>query len=539
MVLETTFVTSRGKVRLIDCLSVEEGAARGLPAEVPDVIPRLVWGIEGEVEMEMVFRPRFDYGNVIPWIRSIDGVIEAVGGPDAIDLHSGIPVEVSVTEREGTARWTIEAGQEVSFVASHRASHEAVDPLGDSFDCKDLIDRTDRFWSGWANRCTYEGRWSEEVRRSLITLKALTHSPTGGIVAAPTTSLPEHIGGARNWDYRYCWIRDSTFMLDLLLEFGFKDEAVAWRDWLLRAVAGHPKDLQIMYGIGGERRLVELELGWLEGYEGSAPVRTGNGAVEQFQLDVYGEVLDSFHSARRAGVEEAEPGWALQTEIIDFVCENWQEPDEGIWEVRSGREHFVHSKVMAWVAVDRGIKAIERFGNDGPLDQWKATRDAIRADVMAKGIDATKGCFTRAYGDSEMDAALLVLPLVGFIDADDPVMRSTIEHVEDELMSDGLLLRYRTSEVTDGLPSGEGRFLLCSFWLVDCFVLLDRRKDAEKLFERLVALTNDLGLLSEQYDPVAKRFLGNFPQAFSHVALVTSAVTLQTEGRALGVRRGE
>lgn len=536
MVLETTFTTGTGKVRLIDCLAVEKA---GGDADVPDLILRLVEGIEGSVEMEMIFEPRFDYGNVTPWVHFNDGVVEAVGGPDALDLRAGVDLKIDSKHRSATARWDLKEAEDVSFIASHHRSHVHPRKLDPPDDCHDLIATTDRFWRDWAAGCTYEGRWRDQVIRSLITLKALTYSPTGGIVASATTSLPEKIGGRRNWDYRFCWLRDSTFTLETLLQHGFLDEAVAWRHWLLRAVAGDAEDLQIMYGVAGERRLPELELGWLDGYEGSKPVRVGNGAVEQLQLDVYGEVLDSFHSARRAGIEGEEAGWELQQEIIEFACRNWHEPDEGIWEVRSGREHFVHSKVMAWVAVDRGVAAIERFGLDGPLDRWKETREEIRADIMAKGVDPERGCFTRAYGDPGMDAALLALPLVGFVKATDPVMTSTIEHVQSELMDDGFLLRYRTDHVSDGLPPGEGAFLLCTFWLVDCLVLLDRNSEAEEIFERLLSLANDVGLLSEQYDSHAERMLGNFPQAFSHVALATTAMTLETGGRSASVHRGD
>lgn len=538
MVLETTYRTSSGTVRVVDCLAIEE-VPTGDRAAVPDVLLRLVSGIDGRVDMRMVFKPRFDYGNITPWIRSVDGVIEAVGGPDALDLHAGVDVSIDTDSHEAVAEWSVESGEEFSFVAVHHWSHAHPGRDGVAGRCQDLIERTDRHWREWAAICSYDGRWKTLVRRSLLTLKALTYSPTGGIAAAATTSLPERLGGERNWDYRFCWLRDATFMLETLLEHGYRSEAKAWRDWLLRAVAGEPDQLQIMYGLRGERRIDELELDWLSGYEESRPVRVGNGAAKQFQLDVYGEVLDSFHSARRAGVDGGEKGWELQRQLVDFVCEKWREPDEGIWEVRSGPEHFVHSKVMAWAAVDRGISAVERFGLEGPLERWQHTRAAIRAEIMEKGVHAERGCFTRTYDDASMDAALLTLPLVGFIDAKDPTMRRTIETVREELMDDGLLLRYRTDEVSDGLPAGEGHFLLCSFWLVDCLVLLGQRHEAEALFKKLIALRNDVGLLSEQYDPHEKRLLGNFPQVFSHVALVTSAMALETDGAVLGVHRGE
>jgi GH15 family glucan-1,4-alpha-glucosidase len=407
-----------------------------------------------------------------------------------------------------------------------------------SSECDKLLANTRRFWEEWARRSGHHERWNDEIMRSLLTLKALVYAPTGGVVAAPTTSLPEQIGGPRNWDYRYCWLRDATFTLDALLEQGYTDEAEEWRDWLLRSVAGDPEDMQIMYGVLGERRLPEAEL-QLAGYEGSTPVRIGNAAHAQFQLDVYGEVMDSFHSARRAGIDTPEHAWELEKAIVDFVCENWHRPDEGIWEVRSGRRHFVHSKVMAWVAVDRGVKGIEGFGMDGPLVRWREIRQAIHDDIMAKGIDPERGCFVRAYGASDLDASLLTLPFVGFIHVDEAPMRRTIEAIMDDLVVDGFVLRYRTEQSDDGLPPGEGAFLMCSFWLVDCLALMGRLKEAESLFESLRAVCNDVGLLAEQYDPAARRLLGNFPQAFSHVSFVTSAQALESAGKNRSIHRGE
>jgi GH15 family glucan-1,4-alpha-glucosidase len=399
-----------------------------------------------------------------------------------------------------------------------------------------LVDVTDRYWRQWASRCRFRGTWRSVVVRSLLTLKALTYSPSGGVVAAATTSLPESLGGARNWDYRYCWLRDATYLLEALLAQGYTAEAREWRDWLLRAVAGDPGDIQVMYGVLGERRLLEHELAWLDGYEGSRPVRVGNAAVDQLQLDVYGELMNAFHAARRAGIETTDEAWDLEREIAGFVTSNWTEPDEGIWEVRSGREHFVHSKVMAWVAFDRALAAARRWGLPGPVRQWREARAAVRAAVLGDGFDPKRGCFRRAFGSEELDASLLLLPLVGFLPATDPRMRATIEAIESDLVRDGLVSRYRTDISDDGLPPGEGSFLMCTFWLAECLLMLGRRAEAEALFERLVRLSNDVGLLSEQYDAPTARLVGNFPQAFSHTALVTTAVALSNGNASLAGR---
>jgi GH15 family glucan-1,4-alpha-glucosidase len=535
-VLETIFTTSTGTICVVDCLALEK---RSDPTDVHRVIPeevlvRVVRGLSGTVPVRMDYRPRFDYGSVVPWFRARHGCIEAVGGPTALDLVASIPLELG--EFEISADFEVSEGESVSFLTSYHLSHIERPPRPIE-DCADLIGNTESFWSAWARRCTYEGPLREQIIRSLVTLKGLTFSPSGGLVAAATTSLPEQLGGPRNWDYRYCWLRDATFTLDVLLEQGYTLEAEAWRDWLLRAVAGDPEDMQIMYGVLGERRLYEVELD-LDGYEASRPVRIGNAAHEQFQLDVYGEVMDSFHSARRAGLSTPEQAWELEKLIVEFVCERWQEPDEGIWEVRSGPQHFVHSKVMAWVAMDRGIKAIENFGLEGPVDHWRDVREEIRREVMDKGVNPARGCFQRGYDDEEMDASLLVLPIVGFIEADDPLMLRTIEAVEEDLLVDGFVLRYRSHETADGLPPGEGTFLMCSFWLVDCLALLGRIEEANQMFERAAGVANDLGLLSEQYDPSDKRLLGNFPQAFSHVALVTSALALTTRAESRTIHRG-
>ncbi len=531
MVLETTFETTDGVVTLTDCLPLEERFEPKLPRSIQpeDVIARTVTGMRGAVRMEMEYAPRFDYGYIVPWFSvANDGTIVAIGGPDALDLRA--PVELDVEESTVRASFDVKEGEAVRFLASFRESHtDAMGARGPD-DCDALIETTDRFWREWAAQCDYEGRWREAIIRSLLTLKAFTYSPTGGIVAAATTSLPEAIGGVRNWDYRYCWLRDATFMLEAMMEHGFRSEAAEWRDWLVRAVAGDPEDLQIMYGVRGERRLLEYELEWLGGYEGSRPVRVGNAAVEQFQLDVYGEVMDALHAARRAGLEVSGEAWVIQKTLVDHVLDRWREPDDGIWEVRSGRRHFVHSKVMAWVAIDRAVVAVERHGLEGPIDRWRETCAEIRDQVLERGFDANTGRFKRAYDDPELDASLLMLPLVGFIEATDDRMRATIEAIESELTEDGLVLRYQTEATEDGLPPGEGAFLMCTFWLADCLVLLGRHSDAEEIFERLLALRNDLGLLSEQYDTKRGRLVGNFPQTFSHTALVTTAASLVTGG---------
>jgi GH15 family glucan-1,4-alpha-glucosidase len=537
LVLETTFICDGGKVSVVDCLALGEASSPEDPRAVfPEhVFVRLVTGIEGEVDMQMDYRPRFDYGSITPWFREHHGVAQAVGGPDALDLFSTLQLRV---DNVGVRRdFSVRAGEQVPFVLSHYPSHEQA-PVADPRKAEAFIQRTQRYWQEWASNCGYDGPWREQVVRSLLTLKGLTYAPSGGIVAAPTASLPEQIGGPRNWDYRYCWLRDATFTLDALLDYGYTAAAREWRDWLLRAVAGDPEDMQIMYGVLGERRLLEYELP-LSGYEGSRPVRIGNAAHSQFQLDVYGELMDSFHSARRAGIETPDHAWALEKAIVEHVCDRWREPDEGIWEVRSGPEHFVHSKVMSWVAVDRGIKSVEKFGADGPLERWRGIRDEIRADVLANGVDGRLGRFKRSYESSELDASLLMLPFVGFVRGDQDIMKNTIEAIQRDLMIDGFVHRYLTDRVDDGLPPGEATFLMCSFWLVDCLVLLKRYDEAEALFERLLDTANDLGLLAEQYDAEGRRLLGNFPQAFSHVALITSAAALRSAGEAPAMHRGE
>jgi GH15 family glucan-1,4-alpha-glucosidase len=461
--------------------------------------------------------------------RTDGGRLVAIAGPDAVALDT--PVETHGENLHTVADFTVSAGERVPFVLTWFPSHQgAAAPV----DPEEALAETCDFWDAWIGRCTHRGRWDDAVTRSLVVLKALTYAPTGGIVAAPTTSLPEHIGGVRNWDYRYCWLRDATFALDALVESGFLDEARAWRAWLLRAVAGDPDDLQIMYGPAGERRLSEYDVPWLDGYEGSRPVRVGNGASTQFQLDVYGEVLDVLHEARRAELEPSEDSWELQKALLTNLERRWREPDEGIWEVRGPRRHFTHSKVLAWVAFDRGIKAVEDYGNDGPVERWRACRAEIHAEVLELGFDRELGSFVQSYGSQRLDASLLTIPLVGFLPPDDARVVGTLEAVRRELLRDGLVQRYSHDpevEEVDGLPPGEGAFFLCSFWFVDNLTLLGRIDEAEAMFERLLSLRNDLGLLSEEYDAEAGRLVGNFPQAFSHIGLVSTALLLERAQR--------
>ena len=512
LVLETEFETETGAVRLIDFMT---------PRRAEPDLNRIVEGVRGEVEMHMELVIRFDYGWVIPWVRQLDGHLSAIAGPDALSLHTAVPTfGKDLTTR---ADFTVREGERVPFLLMWHPSHEPApappDPLH-------ALDETMHWWHEWASRCTYDGPWREQVLRSLITLKALTYAPTGGIVAAPTTSLPEKIGGVRNWDYRYCWLRDATYTLYALMIGGYTEEAIAWRNWLLRAAAGDPSRLHIMYGMRGERRLPEMELPWLPGYEDSRPVRTGNKASHQLQLDVYGEVMDAMHTGRRAGVEPDPEAWALQSALTCHLETIWREPDEGIWEVRGPRRHFTHSKVMAWVAFDRAVKAVERYGRDGPVDRWRKARSEVHAEVIRNGYDPTRNTFTQSYGSAELDASLLMIPLVGFLPPDDPRVIGTVRAIEQDLMWNGFVLRYRTSEDVDGLPGGEGAFVACTFWLADNYELQGRHEEAQQLFERLLTICNDVGLLAEEYDPLAKRQLGNFPQAFSHVMLINTARNL-------------
>jgi GH15 family glucan-1,4-alpha-glucosidase len=512
LVLETTWENDDGAIRVYDFMP-----PRG---KAPDVV-RIVEGIRGKVEMRSELVIRFDYGHVVPWLRRVDSSRVAVAGPDGLCFRTSARTRGENMRTVST--FTVEKGERVPFVLTWFPSHGDLPP---EIDPEEAFTETDEFWREWIGACKAEipDEWREMLVRSLITLKALIYEPTGGIVAAPTTSLPEWIGGVRNWDYRYCWLRDATLTLLALLHADYEEEAKAWRTWLVRAVAGDPADIQVMYGVAGERRLTELELPWLAGYEGSSPVRIGNAASEQLQIDVFGEVMDALYQARAHGLKFARNPWELQKVLLEHLERIWQEPDEGIWEIRGEAQHFVHSKVMAWVAFDRAVRSVEEQEVEGPVDRWRALRDEIHAAVCEHGFDDELGSFVQSYGSKELDASLLLIPLVGFLPASDPRVRGTIEAIERNLVVDGLVLRYRTHETgVDGLPPGEGVFLPCSFWLVDCLELIGRHEDAHALFERLIGLANDVGLLAEEYDPKAKRQLGNFPQAFTHLALVNSA----------------
>jgi GH15 family glucan-1,4-alpha-glucosidase len=515
LILESEWQVDGGRVRVIDFMPPRETK--------PDIV-RIVEGLEGSVQMRTELVIRFDYGSVVPWVRRLDHEsLLAVGGPDGLLLRT--PVELRPDDKTHVAEFTVRAGERVPFVLTWFPSHEE---LPTPVDAEQALVETESYWQEWLSGCRYEGGYREAVHTSLIVLKALTYRPTGGIVAAPTTSLPERIGGGRNWDYRYCWLRDATFTLYALMNAGFIDEAAAWRDWLLRAVGGDPSNAQIMYGIGGQRRIPEYELDWLPGYAGSTPVRVGNAAAEQFQLDVYGEVMDALHQARLHDIGPAQHAWSLQQMLLEFLEGAWDQPDEGIWEVRGGRRHFTHSKVLAWVAFDRGVQTVERLGLEGPADRWRQLRAEIHEEVCREGFSVELNSFTQSYGSSELDASTLLIPLLGFLPPDDPRVVGTIEAVQRELMRDGFVERYKTQEqnAVDGLVGREGVFLPCSFWLVDALLMLERDDEARTLFEKLLGVSNDLGLLAEEYDPSARRQLGNFPQAFTHVGLVNSAYNL-------------
>ncbi len=513
LVLETHFETADGAATLVDFM----------PCNCEhSTIVRFVVGKRGQVRMHTELILRFGYGAVVPWVSRVEsGALRAIAGPDMVSLNT--PVHLRGKDLTTIGEFTIGRGETIPFVLTYSPSHlpvpKPVDPSG-------ALAGTESYWREWSAKCRPAGHWSDAVRRSVITLKALTYGPTGGIVAAPTTSLPERLGGQRNWDYRFCWLRDATLTLLGAMHAGYFEEAVAWREWLLRAVAGSPTQLQIMYGIGGERRLTEWEVPWLPGYENSTPVRIGNAAHTQLQLDVFGEIMDVHHQARRGGISSTESGWDTQIAFLDHLKKIWQEPDSGIWEMRGPPQHFTYSKAMAWVAYDRAIKSAETFGLEGPVEEWRKLREQICDNVCAHAFDNERGTFVQAYGSNELDANLLLLPCVGFLPITDARIERTVAAIEHELLSDGFVMRYSTDKVEDALPPGEGAFLACSFWLVDVYVLQGRFDDAERLFRRLVGLRNDVGLLSEEYDPRAKRLVGNFPQAFSHLALINSAYNL-------------
>jgi GH15 family glucan-1,4-alpha-glucosidase len=517
LILETEWETADGAVRVIDFMP-----PRGRD---PDVV-RIVEGVRGSVQMHSELVIRFGYGATVPWVRRHHGNVRlAVAGPDALRFDTPAPTRGE--NMRTRSEFTVAEGARVPFALTWYPSyHEGPAPI----DPEQALADTEGYWDDWLRGCSYKGTLEREVRRSLVVLKALTYAPTGGIVAAPTTSLPERLGGVRNWDYRLCWLRDATLTLLAFLDAGYGEEASAWRDWLLRAVAGDPADCQVVYSVVGERRLPELELDWLPGYEGSRPVRIGNDASKQLQLDVYGELLEALYEARKRGMKASSTGWALERALLRHLEDVWREPDHGIWEIRGERQHFTHSKVMAWVAFDRACRSVHEQGLDGPVDRWESIRDEIHAQVCAEGWDAELGSFTQYYGSGTVDAALLMLPLVGFLPGDDERVRRTVAVVERELVRDGLVLRYRTEDEVDGLPPGEGYFLPCSFWLVEALVLTGRGDDASAVLRGLGGLANDLGLLSEEYDDDARRLVGNFPQAFTHLALVSAALCLERNG---------
>ena len=513
LILETRFETEEGAATVIDFMPVRRNHSH---------LVRIVRGEHGRVAMQFELVLRFDYGSIVPWVTRLEArTLRAIAGPDMVLLRSA--VDVRGEDFKTVAEFTVASGQVLPFTLTYAPSHL---PPPEPFDAASALEQTESFWTEWCRKGRVAGPLSETVQRSLITLKALTYAPTGGTVAAPTTSVPEQLRGERNWDYRFCWLRDATLTLLAFMNAGYYEEAEAWREWLLRAVAGSPDQVQALYGIGGERRLMEWIVPWLPGYEGSKPVRIGNAAHAQLQLDVYGEVADALHHARIGRLGATRSGWDLQQALMAHLETIWREPDESIWEVRSGRQPFTYSKIMAWVAFDRAVKSAECFQLEGPIDRWRALRAQIHEDVCRNGFDRDLGSFVQSYGTRNLDASLLLIPALGFLPAEDPRVHGTIAAIERKLLVDGLVLRYDSGETEDGLPPGEGAFLASSFWLVDAYALTGRVEEARRMFERLVGLANDVGLLSEEYDPRAKRLVGNFPQAFSHLALVNSAVCL-------------
>jgi GH15 family glucan-1,4-alpha-glucosidase len=519
LILETEFETADGAATLVDFMPVRGDTCQ---------LVRLVIGRRGRVAMDLEFILRFDYGASVPWVKRLPGGdgIQAVAGPDLAVLRSPVPLEGK--DLTTVAHFEVGAGERIPFVLAHGASHLAL-PQG--IDAEAALADSEKFWQAWCSRCNVGGEWQGIVRRSLITLKALTYAPTGGVVAAPTTSLPEQPDGVRNWDYRFCWLRDATLTLLALMGGGYYEEAGAWRDWLVRAVAGSPSQMQIMYGIAGERRTPEWTIDWLPGYEGAAPVRVGNLAASQFQLDVYGEVMDALHQARKQGIAHEDSAWDLQRALLKHLETCWQEPDQGLWEVRGPKRHFTHSKMMCWVAFDRAVQAVEQHGLPGPVEHWRELRARIHEDVCRRAWRPELNSFAQSYDSDELDASLLLMPCTGFLPATDPRVRGTVEAIQHHLTVEGLVLRYRTRPKLDGLPPGEGVFLACSFWLADALCLLGRGAEARTLFERLTTLCNDVGLLAEEYHPMLRRQFGNFPQAFSHVALVNTAMNLSQHAK--------
>jgi GH15 family glucan-1,4-alpha-glucosidase len=513
LVLETEFETDHGAVTILDFMPLRKQHS---------YLVRLVRGSRGQVRMQMELALRFDYGRSVSWVtRMTDGSLRAIAGPNMVVLRT--PAQLRGEQFKTVSEFTLNEGETVPFVLSYGESNGS---LPRPIDGETALRQTEAFWRRWLRQCAYQGAWAEAVQRSLITLKAMTYRPTGGIVAAPTTSLPEKLGGQRNWDYRYCWLRDATLTLLILMDAGYYAEASEWQNWLLRAVAGSPDQVQIMYGLAGERQLTEWELGWLPGYEESRPVRVGNAASEQLQLDIYGEVASALYQARKGRLPRNEPGIALEWTLLEHLEKIWREPDDGIWEVRGPRRHFTHSKVMAWIAFDRAVKSCEQFALKGPVGKWRTLRRQIHEDVCRNGFDPELGSFVQSYGSRDLDASLLMIGIFGFLPPSDPRLLGTVRAIEQHLMRDGFVIRYRTQEVDDGLPPGEGAFLPCSFWLAENLALQGRSEDAKRIFERLLALRNDVGLLSEEYDVSAKRLVGNFPQALSHLALVNTAMKL-------------